>query len=100
MTLSDSVITTLNETSSQIHDKRNLSENDAQLIKDAFNHILARGDMYNVEEIELWLENEGSWTHRPTVIRVTNMSHYVLTKFQQSPKKFKVISNHDNCGCH
>ncbi|MEW6043558.1 MAG: hypothetical protein AB1608_04800 [Thermoproteota archaeon] len=100
MVLSDSVLATLNEISSQIRDKSNLSENDVQLIKDAFNQILARGDRYDVEEIESWLESNSSWTHKPTAVRVTNMSHYVMSRFQQNPKKFKIISNHDDCSCH
>ncbi|HXG73543.1 MAG TPA: hypothetical protein VNK44_01805 [Candidatus Nitrosotenuis sp.] len=100
MVLSDSVIATLNEISSKIKDKSRLSENDTQLIKEAFNQILARGDRYDVEEIESWLENHESWTHRPTIVRITNLSHYVLSRFQQSPKKFKIISNDDSCGCH
>ncbi|MEW6588697.1 MAG: hypothetical protein AB1299_05975 [Thermoproteota archaeon] len=100
MVLSDNVIATLNEVTSKIHDKNKLSENDTQLIKDVFNQILARGDTYDVEEIESWFENHGSWTHRPTVIRVTNLSHYVLSRFQQNPRRFKIISNNDDCGCH
>ncbi|MEM3065087.1 MAG: hypothetical protein QW177_06930 [Candidatus Nitrosotenuis sp.] len=100
MVLSDSVITTLNEISSKIQDKSNLSENDTQLLKEAFNQILARGDRYDVEEIESWLETHGSWTYRPTIIRITNLSNYVLSRFQQGPKKFKIISNDDSCGCH
>ncbi|MEM3007994.1 MAG: hypothetical protein QXW37_07765 [Candidatus Nitrosotenuis sp.] len=100
MVLTDNVIVTLNEISSKIHDKNKLSENDIQLVKDALNQILARGDRYDVEEIESWFKNHGDWMHKPTVIRITNLSHYVLSRFQQSSTKLKIISNNDDCSCH
>ena len=100
MPLSNNVISILNELTAQIQDKKNLSEKDTDAIKETFNKILTSGDRYDVDEIESWLENEGSWTHRQTVIRITNMSHYVQSRFDQSPKKFKMVSDSDGCGCH
>jgi len=99
MPLSNNVLVILSELTTRIHDKTNLSETDIELIKKIFNRILESGDRYDVDEIEAWFENEGSWTHKPTVIRITNMSHYVLSRFQQSPKKFKMIPDNDGC-CH
>lgn len=100
MVLSDKVIATLNEISSKVQDKSNLSESDTQLIKNAFNQILTSGDRYDVEEIESWFKNQSSWSHKPTVIRITNLSHYVLSGFQQNPRRLKIISNDNECGCH
>jgi hypothetical protein len=90
----------LNEMTSQIHDKKNLSESDTQMIKDIFFRILKRGDRYDVDEIEAWFENEGSWTHRPSIVRITNLSHYVQSRFDQSPKKLRLLSDSDECGCN
>jgi hypothetical protein len=99
MPLSNVVITNLNEITSHISNKKNLSEKDEQLIKDTFNKILESGENYDVSEIESWFENEGSWNHKPTIIRITNISHYVQTRFWQNPKKLRIVSDHDECGC-
>lgn len=100
MPLSNNVIASLNEITGLISDKKNLSEKDAEMIKEAFSRMLASGHGYDVEEIGSWFENEGSWTHKPTVIRITNMSHYVQSRFDQSPKKLKIVSDDDGCGCN
>jgi len=93
--LSNNIISSLNEITGLVSDKKNLSEKDAKMIKEAFNRMLTDGHGYDVEEIGSWLENEGSWTHKPTVIRITNMSHYVQSRFDQSPKKLKIVSDDD-----
>ncbi|CAE6499298.1 conserved hypothetical protein [Candidatus Nitrosotenuis uzonensis] len=95
--LSNNVIMHLNEMTTQIHNKKLLSENDEQLIRGIFNKILEQGEWYDVNEIESWLENEGTWTHKPTIIRITNISHYIQTRFQQRPAKLKMLSD-DGCG--
>lgn len=100
MPLSNNVIMKLNELTMQIPNKNTLSEKDEHLIKDSFNKILENGENYDVDEISSWFENEGSWNHKPTVIRITNISHYVQTRFWQNPKKLRVISGNDECGCH
>jgi len=89
----------LNEITSQATNKKNLTDDDERLIKDIFNKMLKNGENYDVEEIQSWFENEGSWNHKPTIIRVTNISHYVQTRFWQNPKKMHIISDHDDCGC-
>jgi hypothetical protein len=99
MPLSNNVITKLNEITSQVSNKKNLSENDEQLIKNVFAKILENGGTYDVDEIESWFENEGTWSHKPTIIRLTNMSHYVQQRFWQNPKKLRVVSYHEECGC-
>jgi hypothetical protein len=100
MPLANNVIMMLNQITTQIHNKKNLSDQDEHLIKDIFNKILQSGDIYNVAEIESWFENEESWNHKPTIMRITNMSHYVQSRFEQSPKKLYIISDHDDCDCH
>ena len=94
------MISNLNEITSQIYDKKALTEQDIQMIKDVFSRILESGDRYDVDEIESWFENEGSWTHKPSIVRITNMSHYVQSRFDQNPKKLRVMSDSDDCGCH
>jgi hypothetical protein len=99
MALSNNVIIKLNEITSQVSDKKSLSENDESLIKNVFAKILESGGTYDVDEIEAWFESEGTWNHKPTIIRLTNMSHYVQQRFWQSPKKLRVVSDHEKCGC-
>jgi hypothetical protein len=99
MPLSNPVIMSLNDITGMVSDKKNLTDKDTDMIKEEFNKILASGQRYDVDEIESWFENEGSWTHKPTIIRITNISHYVQSRFDQSPKKFKIVSD-DECGCH
>jgi hypothetical protein len=98
MPLTNQVIMMLNEITSQIQNKKSLTTQDESLIKETFNKILNSGQCYDVDEIESWFDNEGSWTHKPTIIRITNISHYVQSRFEQSPKKLKMISD-DDCGC-
>lgn len=97
MPLSNKTIMSLNEVTTQVRNKKALTEQDEQLIKDIFGQILQRGEWYDTEEIGAWFENEGSWP-RPSVIRITNMSHYVQTRFQQRPTKLKMVSD-ESCGC-
>lgn len=100
MPLTNQVIMLLNEITTQVQNKKALTPQDESLIKETFNKMLSCGQYYNVEEIESWFENEGTWTHRPTIIRITNMSHYVQSRFDQTPKKLNVIKEPDDCGCH
>ncbi len=97
MPLTNQVIIMLNEITTQIQNKKSLTPQDESIIKETFNKILSSGQYYDVDEIESWFDNEGSWTHKPTVIRITNMSHYVQSRFEQAPKKLKMVS--DDCGC-
>jgi hypothetical protein len=99
MPLSNQVIMMLNEITTQIKNKRSLTPQDEALIKETFNKILESGQRYDVDEVESWFDNEGSWTHKPTIIRITNMSHYVQARFEQAPKKLRMISDNDSCGC-
>ncbi|MGQ0606641.1 MAG: hypothetical protein ACT4OD_06830 [Candidatus Nitrosotenuis sp.] len=99
MPLTNQVIILLNEMTTQVQNKKSLSIQDEALIKETFNRILTTGQIYNVDEIESWFENEGSWTHKPTIIRITNMSHYVQSRFEQAPRKLNIISESDDCGC-
>ena len=98
MPLTNQVIIMLNEITTQVQNKKSLTMQDEVLIKETFNKILSSGQYYDVDEIESWFDNEGTWTHKPTIIRITNMSHYVQSRFEQAPKKLKMVSD-DNCGC-
>lgn len=98
MPLSNNIILGLNEITTQVQNKKSLSDSDEQFIREVFNKILEQGEWYDVDEIESWLENEGTWMHRPIIVRITNISHYVQTRFQQRPAKLKMLSD-DECGC-
>ena len=100
MPLSNNTIIRLNEITTQVYDKKNLTDKDEELIRETFLRILESGEYYDVDEIESWFENEGSWKHKPVIVRITNISHYVQARFEQGGKKLRIISNRDDdCGC-
>ena len=81
-----------------IQDKSNLSSIDEDFIKNTFIEILRNGANYDVDEIEFWFENEGSWHEKKTRVRIMNMAQYLQTKYQMSDK-FRMISDDDSCSC-
>lgn len=97
MPLTNNVIMKLNEITNFVENKNVLKNEEIQEIKLIFKDLLKSGEWYNVEEIESWFENEGSWKNKDVRIRLTNLSHYVQNKFEQK-KQFKIISdNNDSC---
>jgi len=96
--LTNNVIIKLNEITSLVEDKQKITNKEAEEIKKIFHDLLKNGEIYDVDDIESWLENEGSWPEKSTRIRVTNISHYVQDKYQQS-SKFRLISDSDSCSC-
>ncbi len=96
MPLTNSVIAKLNEITSLVEDKSHLSDTEIDEIKAIFRELVKNGEMYNVDEIEFWFENEGSWTSRASRVRITNISSYVQDKFQQTAH-LRMID--DGCGC-
>ena len=92
MPLTNNVIIKLNEITTMIEDKHNLKEKDIEEIKIIFKTILDSGERYDVDDIESWFENEGSWTNKNSRVRVTNLSHYVQNKFEQTAG-FRIISD-------
>lgn len=98
MPLTNNVIIQLNEITSSVKDKNSLNPQDEDFIKGIFKKILESGEIYNIEEIESWFENEGSWKSKKSITRITNMSHYMQDKFEQS-NKFKILSDDHSCSC-
>jgi len=92
MPLTNNVIIKLNEITTMIEDKHNLKEKDIEEIKTIFRNILESGERYDVDDIESWFENEGSWTNKNSRVRVINISHYVQDKFDQTAR-FRIISD-------
>ena len=64
--------------------------NDAESMK-----INESGNTYDVDEIESWFENEGSWKNKDVRTRIVNISHYSQAKFEQT-NKFRIVD--DSCG--
>jgi len=95
--LTNSVIIKLNEITTLVEDKSKLSESEIDEIKSIFKTIVESGERYNVDEIEFWFENEGSWKSKETRIRIVNLSNYIQDKYQQTAH-LRVISD-DDCGC-
>ena len=97
MPLTNNVIIKLNEISTLIEDKNTIKENEVEEIKQIFLDLLKNGEYYDVEEIESWFENEGTWRNKDSRVRVTNLSHYVQSKFEQIDR-FRIISDKNDQG--
>ena len=92
MPLTNNVIIKLNEITTMIEDKSNLKEREIEDIKSIFRDILKSDERYDVDDIESWFENEGSWSNKASRIRVINLSHYIQDKYEQSVR-LKIISD-------
>ena len=97
MPLTNNVIIKLNEITFLVEDKNKLKEKEIDEIRNIFQEIIQSGERYDLDDIESWFENEGSWKSKDVIVRVTNMAHYVQNKFQQS-FKLNIISD-DDCSC-
>jgi hypothetical protein len=95
MPLLNSTIMRLNEITSQIENKSMLTSENESLIKQIFREINETGERYDVDEIESWFENEGSWNVKDVRTRIVNISHYAQSKFEQT-NKFRIVD--DSCG--
>ena len=98
MPLTNNVILKLNEITTIIEDKNNLKESEIEEIKSIFKTIIENGERYDLDDIESWFENEGTWTDKLSRTRVINLAHYVQNKFQQT-LKLKIFSD-DDCNCN
>ena len=78
MPLTNPVIIKLNEITTFVQDKSKLTESE-------------------IDEIEFWFENEGSWKVKEPRVRITNLSSYVQDKYQQTAH-LRIISD-DDCSC-
>lgn len=90
MPLTNNVIIQLNEITTMITNKNSLKSQDEEFIKIIFKKILGCGETYNVEEIESWFKNEGTWKNKNSITRITNMAHYIQEKYEQG-NKFRML---------
>lgn len=97
MPLANNVIIKLNEITTMIEDKSKLSESEVEEIKSIFKNLVENGERYDVDEIEYWFENEGSWTTKEPRIRIANLSNYIQDKYQQTAH-LRILSD-DDCSC-
>ena len=97
MPLTNNVIIKLNEITTLIEDKSKLSESEVDEIKSIFKELVKSGERYDVDEIEFWFKNEGSWKTREPIIRIANLSNYVQDKHQQTAH-LRIMSD-DDCSC-
>ncbi len=97
MPLTNNVIIKLNEITTIVEDKSKLSDSEVIEIKSIFKTIVESGERYDIDEIEFWFENEGSWTTRKSRIRIVNLSSYIQDKYQQTAH-LRIISD-DDCNC-
>ncbi len=97
MPLTNNVIIKLNEITTMVEDKDCLSESEVEEIKTIFRNLVESNERYDLDEIEFWFENEGSWKARTPIIRITNLANYVQDKYQQTAH-LRVLSD-DDCSC-
>ena len=102
MPLLNSTIIRLNEITTNIEDKSALTSENEDFIKQIFKELNESGERYDVDEIESWFENEGSWNAKDVRTRIVNISHYVQSKFEQTDK-FRIVddtcNDGDSCSC-
>jgi hypothetical protein len=91
------VIIKLNEITTMVEDKSKLTEYEVDEIKIIFKELVEKNERYDIDEIEFWFENEGSWKVKESRVRITNLSSYVQDKYQQTAH-LRIISD-DDCGC-
>ncbi|CAD6520593.1 conserved hypothetical protein [metagenome] len=92
MPLTNNVIIKLNEITTVVEDKNKLKQEEIEIIKSIFKEILDKGERYDVDDIESWFENEGSWQNKNCRIRVINLSHYIQDKHEQTAR-LKIIQD-------
>lgn len=97
MPLTNNVIIKLNEITTMVQDKTKLSELEISEIKTIFQDIVKSGERYDVDEIEFWFKNEGTWNSKEPIVRIANLSNYIQDKYQQTAH-LRVISD-DDCSC-
>ncbi|MEZ7988834.1 MAG: hypothetical protein QMC56_00825 [Nitrosopumilus sp.] len=97
MPLTNNVIIKLNEITTMVEDKSKISEHEVEEIKIIFRELVKKNERYDLDEIEFWFENEGSWKVKESRVRITNLANYVQDKYQQTAH-LRIISD-DDCGC-
>ncbi len=80
-----------------VEDKSKISEHEVEEIKIIFRELVKKNERYDLDEIEFWFENEGSWKVKESRVRITNLANYVQDKYQQTAH-LRIISD-DDCGC-
>jgi hypothetical protein len=95
--LTNPVIIKLNEITTMVEDKSKLTESEVEEIKIIFRELVKKNERYDLDEIEFWFENEGSWKTKEPRVRITNLANYVQDKYQQTAH-LRIISD-DDCGC-
>ncbi|MDH3677895.1 MAG: hypothetical protein OEQ12_06295 [Nitrosopumilus sp.] len=97
MPLTNNVIIKLNEITTLVEDKNELKESEIEEIQTIFKNLIDDGETYDINDIESWFENEGSWKNKSSRNRITNLANYIQNKFQQT-LRLKIITD-DDCGC-
>ena len=80
-----------------VEDKSKLTESEVEEIKIIFRELVKKNERYDLDEIEFWFENEGSWKIKESRVRITNLANYIQDKYQQTAH-LRIISD-DDCGC-
>lgn len=66
-----------------VPDHTKLDEVQIAKIKHKFQEILDGGAYYDIDEIESWFLNEGSWSNKTVRTRIVNLAHYTQSRHEQ-----------------
>ena len=94
MPLLNSIIQQLNEITTNVKNKNELSVDDELMIKKIFNDINKRNESYDVNEIEAWFENEGSWTNKDVRVCLFQIVHHCGYFFRNHQPFYLQIVHH------
>lgn len=97
MPLTNPVIIKLNEITVLVRDKSAPTDSELAEIKGIFRGLVGSGERYDVDEIEAWFENEGSWAAKGPRVRIANLSAYVQDRHMQASSLR--MAQDDGCGC-
>lgn len=96
MPLTNEVIMKLNEITLLVEDKSKITESETDEIKTIFRNLVESNQRYDMDEIEYWFNNEGSWRVKEPRVRIVNLASYVQDKYQQTAH-LRVLADD---GCH
>ncbi len=97
MPLDNVTIEKLNEMTMMVNDKSILDDANTEYVKSIFVEIVRSGKYYDVDEINSWLECEGSWKNAKIRARIANIANYVQSRHEQSDNLH--VIKEDSCGC-
>lgn len=96
MLLSSELESTLKKVVDFIKNSDVLSQDQVESVKTLFQSLLEKGGKYDVDDVEKYLETHNV-KNKNIIIRITNLSHYLQTKYEQTSKIRFVPNDSSDC---